>query len=185
LSVSVLRRVRDLFEQAGKSAPAIIFVDELDALGRARGSGQFGGNDEREQTLNQLLVEMDGFDQGGGLILLAATNRPEILDPALLRAGRFDRQILVDRPDKRWSGGNSGSPFEKRLPVMTTSRLIKLPSLRQAFPVPISPISSMKRRFWLPGEKQRVVKMEDFVQAIERIIAGLEKRNRLLESQGT
>ena len=93
-------RVRDLFEQAGKSAPAIIFVDELDALGRARGSGQFGGNDEREQTLNQLLVEMDGFDQGNGLILLAATNRPEILDPALLRAGRFDRQVLVDRPDK-------------------------------------------------------------------------------------
>src|SRR5690349_11034934 len=94
-------RVRDLFEQARGKAPAIIFIDELDALGRARGAGPFGGHDEKEQTLNQLLVEMDGFDPSTGLVLLAATNRPEILDPALLRAGRFDRQILVDRPDKR------------------------------------------------------------------------------------
>src|SRR3989454_8069397 len=93
-------RVRDLFEQARGKAPAIIFIDELDALGRARGAGGFGGHDEREQTLNQLLVELDGFDPSTGLVLLAATNRPEILDPALLRAGRFDRQILVDRPDK-------------------------------------------------------------------------------------
>ncbi|NBS97017.1 MAG: ATP-dependent metallopeptidase FtsH/Yme1/Tma family protein, partial [Betaproteobacteria bacterium] len=94
-------RVRDLFEQARAKAPAIIFIDELDALGRARGAvGQVAGHDEREQTLNQLLVELDGFDSSGGLVLLAATNRPEILDPALLRAGRFDRQVLVDRPDK-------------------------------------------------------------------------------------
>src|SRR3954469_24244845 len=93
-------RVRDLFQQARGKAPAIIFIDELDALGRARGAGPFGGHDEKEQTLNQLLVEMDGFDSSTGLVLLAATNRPEILDPALLRAGRFDRQILVDRPDK-------------------------------------------------------------------------------------
>ena len=93
-------RVRDLFEQAAKRAPAIIFIDELDALGRARGAYPLGGHDEKEQTLNQLLVEMDGFDSSHGLILLAATNRPEILDPALLRAGRFDRQILVDRPDR-------------------------------------------------------------------------------------
>ena len=93
-------RVRDLFEQARKSAPAIIFIDELDALGRARAATGMGGNDEREQTLNQLLVELDGFDPSSGLVLLAATNRPEILDPALLRAGRFDRQVLVDRPDK-------------------------------------------------------------------------------------
>ncbi|HUN69650.1 MAG TPA: ATP-dependent metallopeptidase FtsH/Yme1/Tma family protein, partial [Burkholderiales bacterium] len=88
-------RVRDLFEQARQKAPAIIFIDELDALGRARGSFGFGGHDEKEQTLNQLLVEMDGFDSRSGLVLLAATNRPEILDPALLRAGRFDRQVLV------------------------------------------------------------------------------------------
>ncbi|MRI57815.1 ATP-dependent metallopeptidase FtsH/Yme1/Tma family protein, partial [Methylobacterium sp. DB1607] len=95
-------RVRDLFEKARQRAPAIIFIDELDALGRARGFGPYaGGHDEKEQTLNQLLVELDGFDSRAGLVLLGATNRPEILDPALLRAGRFDRQVLVDRPDKR------------------------------------------------------------------------------------
>ena len=94
-------RVRDLFEQARKEAPAIIFIDELDALGGARGGYSFGGHDEKEQTLNQLLVELDGFDPTTGVILLAATNRPEMLDPALLRAGRFDRQVLVDRPDKK------------------------------------------------------------------------------------
>src|SRR5690606_25470333 len=95
-------RVRDLFEQARAKAPAIIFIDELDVLGRARGIGPMaGGHDEKEQTLNQLLVELDGFDPSSGLVLLAATNRPEILDPALLRAGRFDRQVLVDRPDKK------------------------------------------------------------------------------------
>ena len=94
-------RVRDLFEQARQLAPAIIFIDELDALGRARGAyGLGGGHDEKEQTLNQLLAELDGFDPSSGVVLLAATNRPEILDPALLRAGRFDRQVLVDRPDK-------------------------------------------------------------------------------------
>src|SRR5436309_8675867 len=93
-------RVRDLFEQARQKAPCIIFIDELDALGRVRGAYGIGGHDEKEQTLNQLLVEMDGFDSTQGLILIAATNRPEILDPALLRAGRFDRQVLVDRPDK-------------------------------------------------------------------------------------
>src|SRR5664280_1810568 len=92
-------RVRDLFEQAKNNAPAIIFVDEIDAVGRHRGAGLGGGHDEREQTLNQLLVEMDGFDVKGGVILIAATNRPDILDPALLRPGRFDRQIVVDRPD--------------------------------------------------------------------------------------
>jgi cell division protease FtsH len=94
-------RVRDLFEQARQKAPAIVFIDELDAMGRARGASPFfGGHDEKEQTLNQLLVEMDGFDPMSGIVLLAATNRPEVLDPALLRAGRFDRQVLVDRPDK-------------------------------------------------------------------------------------
>jgi len=93
-------RVRDLFEQARKAAPCIIFIDELDALGRSRVPGGFGGTDEKEQTLNQLLAELDGFDPTAGVILLAATNRPEILDPALLRAGPFDRQVLVDRPDR-------------------------------------------------------------------------------------
>ena len=94
-------RVRDLFEQARKLAPAIVFIDELDSLGRARGAYGMGGHDEKEQTLNQLLAELDGFDPKGGVVLLAATNRPEVLDPALLRAGRFDRQVLVDRPDKK------------------------------------------------------------------------------------
>ena len=93
-------RVRDLFEEAKKNSPCIIFIDELDALGKARGIGGYGGHDEREQTLNQLLVELDGFDANIGVILMAATNRPEVLDPALLRPGRFDRQVLVDRPDK-------------------------------------------------------------------------------------
>ncbi|MCK7510090.1 MAG: AAA family ATPase [Desulfobacterales bacterium] len=94
-------RVRDLFEQARQKAPAIIFIDELDAMGRARNSMPgMGGHDEKEQTLNQLLVELDGFDSTSGIVLLGATNRPEILDPALLRAGRFDRQVLVDRPDR-------------------------------------------------------------------------------------
>ncbi len=94
-------RVRDLFEQARKTAPCIIFIDELDALGRARGVSPMAGQDEKEQTLNQLLAEMDGFDRSVAIVILAATNRPEILDPALLRAGRFDRQVLVDRPDRK------------------------------------------------------------------------------------
>src|SRR2546429_8649131 len=105
-------RVRDLFEQARQKAPCIIFIDELDALGRARGSYPWGGgHDEKEQTLNQLLSELDGFDSRIGMILLAATNRPEILDPALLRAGRFDRQVLVDPPDK---GGRGQIPGRQR-----------------------------------------------------------------------
>ena len=94
-------RVRDLFEQAKKNAPCIVFIDEIDAVGRQRGAGLGGGHDEREQTLNQLLVEMDGFAANEGIIIIAATNRPDILDPALLRPGRFDRQIVVDRPDVR------------------------------------------------------------------------------------
>ncbi len=106
-------RVRDLFEQARKHAPAIIFIDELDALGRARGAYGGGGHDEKDQTLNQLLAELDGFDPSSGLVLLAATNRPEILDPALLRAGRFDRQILVDRPDKTGPRADPGGASEK------------------------------------------------------------------------
>jgi cell division protease FtsH len=99
-SASVRRACETCSSRPASRAPAIIFIDELDALGRARGAYPFGGHDEKEQTLNQLLVELDGFDTRTGLILLAATNRPEILDPALLRAGRFDRQVLVDRPDK-------------------------------------------------------------------------------------
>ena len=98
-------RVRDLFDQGKKNAPCIIFIDEIDAVGRHRGAGLGGGHDEREQTLNQLLVEMDGFEQNNGVIIIAATNRPDVLDPALLRPGRFDRQIVVDRPDVKGREG--------------------------------------------------------------------------------
>lgn len=136
-------RVRDLFEQARKQAPAIIFIDEIDALGKARGAYGVGGHDEKEQTLNQLLAELDGFDSRSGLVLLGATNRPEILDPALLRAGRFDRQILVDRPDKtgriqilRVHLKKSGSA--------TTSTLKKSPRSHRDFPARIWPTSSTK-----------------------------------------
>ena len=172
-------RVRDLFAQAGKSAPAIIFIDELDALGRARGSGIYGGNDEREQTLNQLLVELDGFDQTSGLVLLAATNRPEILDPALLRAGRFDRQVLVDRPDKL---GRIAilQVHMKKVTVSVDVEVEKIAELTTGFSgadlanlVNEAALLATRRK----GER---ITMDDFTQAFERIIAGLEKRNRLL-----
>ena len=107
-------RVRDLFDQAKKSAPCIVFIDEIDAVGRQRGAGLGGGHDEREQTLNQLLVEMDGFDQNTGVILIAATNRPDVLDPALLRPGRFDRQIVVDRADVHGRAAILGSARENK-----------------------------------------------------------------------
>jgi len=171
-------RVRDLFEQAGKSAPAIIFIDELDALGRARGGG-YGGNDEREQTLNQLLVELDGFDQTSGLVLLAATNRPEILDPALLRAGRFDRQVLVDRPDKK-GRVEILNVHIKKVNFHTDVEIEKIAELTTGFSgadlanlVNEAALLATRRK----GDK---VTMDDFTQAIERIVAGLEKRNRLL-----
>ncbi len=106
-------RVRDLFEQGKKSAPCIIFIDEIDAVGRHRGAGLGGGHDEREQTLNQLLVEMDGFEQNSGVIIIAATNRPDVLDPALMRPGRFDRQVVVDRPDVKGREGHPARPYEE------------------------------------------------------------------------
>ena len=174
-------RVRDLFEQARQHAPAIVFIDELDALGRARGTflPGGGGHDEKEQTLNQLLSELDGFDPTTGVVLLAATNRPEILDPALLRAGRFDRQILVDRPDKRG-----------RVEILK----VHISKIRLASNVPIEDIAALTPGFTgadlanLVNEaailatrrKSDSVTLEDFTQAIERIVAGLEKRNRLL-----
>ena len=106
-------RVRDMFEQGKRNAPCIIFIDEIDAVGRSRGAGMGGGNDEREQTLNQLLVEMDGFDTNEGIILIAATNRPDVLDPALLRPGRFDRQVVVGNPDIIGSEQILKSSYEK------------------------------------------------------------------------
>jgi cell division protease FtsH len=175
-------RVRDLFNQAKEKAPCIIFVDELDALGKARGMGLTGGHDEREQTLNQLLVEMDGFDTKQGVILVAATNRPEILDPALLRAGRFDRQVLVDRPDKKG-----------REEILK----IHVRNVRMADDVDLEKIAGMTPGFagadlenivneaalLAARHNKETVTMPEFQEAIERIVAGLEKKNRLINEK--
>jgi cell division protease FtsH len=173
-------RVRDLFEQARKRAPAIIFIDELDALGRARGAYPGGGgHDEKEQTLNQLLVELDGFDSSVGLVLLAATNRPEILDPALLRAGRFDRQILVDRPDKRGRIDILNVHLRKtRLGADIDPETIA--ALTPGFTG--ADLANLVNEAALLATRRgaEAVALEDFTNAIERIVAGLEKKNRLL-----
>jgi cell division protease FtsH len=174
-------RVRDLFEQARARAPAIIFIDELDALGRARGAfnEMGGGHDEKEQTLNQLLSEMDGFDPTVGLIILAATNRPEILDPALLRAGRFDRQVLVDRPDRRG-----------RIDILRVHvRKIQLdPAVQLEDVAALTPgfsgadLANLANEAALAATRRKadLVTLVDFTSAVERIVAGLERRNRLL-----
>jgi cell division protease FtsH len=172
-------RVRDLFEQARQHAPAIIFIDELDALGRARGPFGGGGQDEKDQTLNQLLAELDGFDPTSGLVLLAATNRPEILDPALLRAGRFDRQILVDRPDRKGREEILAVHLKKaRLgpDVMSEEIAALTPGFTGA------DLANLVNEATLLATRRNAdaVTMADFTNAIERIVAGLEKRNRLL-----
>jgi cell division protease FtsH len=175
-------RVRDLFEQARKAAPCIIFIDELDALGRSRIAGGFGGTDEKEQTLNQLLSELDGFDPSAGVILLAATNRPEILDPALLRAGRFDRQVLVDRPDRKG-----------RLEILK----VHVRKVSLAPDIDLDAIAGMTTGFTgadianLVNEAAIVatrrngaaVSLSDFTEAIERILAGPEKKSRVLNAE--
>jgi len=172
-------RVRDLFEQARARAPAIIFIDELDALGRARGAFPFGGHDEKEQTLNQLLSELDGFDTSAGLVLLAATNRPEILDPALLRAGRFDRQVLVDRPDKVGRVQILKVHLKK---VQLTSDVDpeKIAALTPGFSG--ADLANLVNEAALLATRRGAasVALDDFTRAIERIVAGLEKKNRLL-----
>ena len=173
-------RVRDLFEQARKAAPAIIFIDELDALGRARGAGTMqGGNDEREQTLNQLLSELDGFDPGQGVVLLSATNRPEILDPALLRAGRFDRQVLVDRPD-RAGRVQILQVHMKKIVLAPDMGVEDIAALTTGFSG--ADLANLVNEAALLATRRRakVVITDDFTHAIERIVAGLEKRNRLI-----
>jgi cell division protease FtsH len=173
-------RVRDLFDQARKHAPAIIFIDELDALGRARGAYPFGGgHDEKEQTLNQLLAELDGFDPSKGLVLLAATNRPEILDTALLRAGRFDRQVLVDRPDKI-GRVQILSIHLKKPKIASDVNAEAIAALTPGFTG--ADLANLVNEAALLATRRNAeaVAMDDFNQAIERIIAGLEKRNRLL-----
>src|SRR4051812_19975762 len=172
-------RVRDLFEQARQKAPAIIFIDELDALGRARGAYGMGGHDEKEQTLNQLLVELDGFDPSTGLVLLAATNRPEILDPALLRAGRFDRQVLVDRPDK---AGRIQilAVHTKKIKMEKDVRMENIAALTPGFSG--ADLANLVSEAALLATRRgaEAVSLEDFTQAVERLVAGLEKRNRVL-----
>lgn len=173
-------RVRDLFEQARKKAPAIIFIDELDALGRARTSfGGMGGHDEKEQTLNQLLVEMDGFDSSTGLILLAATNRPEILDPALLRAGRFDRQVAVDRPDKKGRAAILKVHIKKVI-LDKDVALDQVAALTPGFTG--ADLSNLVNEAALTATRRHAeaITLHDFTIAIERLVAGLEKKSRLL-----
>lgn len=175
-------RVRDLFEQARKHQPSIIFIDEIDAVGRHRGAGLGGGHDEREQTLNQLLVEMDGFEEESGIILLAATNRPDILDPALLRPGRFDRQVVVDRPDlngrrdilkvhlrdKKVADGVDLDILAKRTPGFVGADLANL----------------VNEAALLAGRRNKDnIEMEDFEEAVDRVIAGPERKSRVLSEK--
>ena len=175
-------RVRDLFRQAREKAPCIIFIDEIDAIGRSRSAAGIGGNDEREQTLNQLLVEMDGFDSRSGVIILAATNRPEILDPALLRPGRFDRQVLVDKPD-----------LEGRLAILKihTAKLVmdKGVDLRKiaqgSAGLAGADLANIANEAALLAVREHhdKVTQEDFEEAIEKSIAGLERKSRVMNSE--
>jgi cell division protease FtsH len=173
-------RVRDLFVQAKEKAPCIIFIDELDALGKARGiGGVMGGHDEREQTLNQLLVEMDGFDSKVGVILMAATNRPEILDPALLRPGRFDRHILVDRPDKK----GREDILKVHLRTVKTEPDVDIEKLAAMTPGMVgADLANLANEAALLAVRRnkKLVGMSEFQEAVERIIGGLEKKNRVI-----
>jgi len=173
-------RVRDLFSAAKAKAPCIIFIDEIDAIGKSRGRGVFtGGFDERENTLNQLLVEMDGFDPGLGIIIMGATNRADVLDPALLRPGRFDRQVLVDRPDLQ----GRMDIFKVHTRKLTLDSEIDLRNLAALTPgfAGAEIANVCNEAALLASRKERnVIKMEDFHEAIERVIAGLEKKNKLI-----
>jgi cell division protease FtsH len=176
-------RVRDLFEQAKQKAPCIIFIDELDALGKARGlGGAVGGHDEREQTLNQLLVEMDGFDPNIGVILIAATNRPEILDPALLRPGRFDRQVLVDRPDKK----GREAILRLHLKKVRADQTVDVEAIAGMTPgmagADLANIVNEAALLAVRRNKEKVT-MAEFEEAVERMVAGLEKKNRLMNPE--
>src|SRR6202451_1593238 len=175
-------RVRDMFEQAKKTAPCIIFIDEIDAVGRHRGAGLGGGNDEREQTLNQLLVEMDGFDQNTGVILIAATNRPDVLDPALLRPGRFDRQIVVDRADVRGRQGilavhSKNKPLAKEVSLETLAR--RTPGFSGA-----DLENLLKEAALLAARRNKsIIDMPDCDEAIDRVVAGPERKSLVMSQK--
>jgi cell division protease FtsH len=176
-------RVRDLFEQARAQAPAIIFIDELDALGKVRGIAPLsGGHDEREQTLNQLLVELDGFDPTVGVVLLAATNRPEILDPALLRSGRFDRQVLVDRPDRAGRTAILGV-HARKIKLAPGVDLDQVAAITVGFAG--ADLANVVNEAALVATRRDAteVTLADFTAAIERLVAGIEKKHRLVTQQ--
>jgi cell division protease FtsH len=172
-------RVRELFQQAREKAPCIVFIDELDAIGKARGALTLGGHDEREQTLNQLLVEMDGFDPRVGVVILAATNRPETLDPALLRAGRFDRQVLVDRPDVN----GREAILKIHVQKVKLAEGVDLKVIAQKTPgFSGADLANIINEAALLAARRNksAVEMEDLDEAVDRIIAGLEKKNRVI-----
>ena len=174
-------RVRDLFEQAAAKAPCIVFIDELDALGKARGIGMTGGHEEHEQTLNQLLVEMDGFDTNRGVIIMAATNRPEILDPALLRPGRFDRHVAIDRPDLN----GRRQILEVHVKNVKLAADVDIAAVAARTPgFAGADLANLVNEATLRAAKhgKEAVEMTDFEEALDRIVAGLEKRNRVMNS---
>ena len=172
-------RVRDLFDQAKKHAPAIVFIDELDALGKARGGGYPGGHDEREQTLNQLLTELDGFETNAGVILMGATNRPEVLDPALLRPGRFDRRVDVERPDVRGREAilNIHANTVKLADDVDLAKLaLRTPGLAGA-----DLANVVNEAALLAARRNKdAISMPEFDEAIERSVAGLERKSRVI-----
>jgi cell division protease FtsH len=172
-------RVHDLFEQARQAAPCIIFIDELDALGKMRGVGAFGGNDEKEQTLNQLLAELDGFDPREGVVLLAATNRPEILDPALLRAGRIDRQVLIDRPDRKGRQAILKVHLQKITvePGLDGERIADITTGFTG-----ADLANLVNEAAIVATRRgaEAVSLNDFTAAVERIVAGVERKSSVL-----
>ena len=175
-------RVRDLFEQAKKSAPCIVFIDEIDAVGRQRGAGLGGGHDEREQTLNQLLVEMDGFGVNEGIIIIAATNRPDILDPALLRPGRFDRHIVVDKPDVKGRQEilkvhTKGKPVEKEADLDVLAR--RTPGFTGA---DLSNLVNEAALLSARRNKKRIG-MEELEESVERVVAGPERKSKVISEK--
>jgi cell division protease FtsH len=175
-------RVRDLFEQGKKSAPCIIFIDEIDAVGRHRGAGLGGGHDEREQTLNQLLVEMDGFEQNSGVIIIAATNRPDVLDPALMRPGRFDRQVVVDRPDVK---GREGilRVHTRNIPLAED---VILETLAKGTPgLAGADLANLVNEAALLAARQnaRAVTMQHFEDAKDKVMMGTERKSLIISEK--
>jgi cell division protease FtsH len=175
-------RVRDLFEQAKKNSPCIIFIDEIDAVGRHRGAGMGGGNDEREQTLNQILVEMDGFDTDTNIVIIAATNRPDILDPALMRPGRFDRKVVVDRPDRR--GREAILKVHARGKPLTPDVDLGIIAAQTAGMVGADLENLVNEAAILAARRnKRTIGMSEFVESIERVMAGPARRSRVLDAE--